>query len=343
MVKTLDADGLEANGLEPIAQDVTSLGGYAYRIIRQQSQAIFKLRSPVLKDTDIEDLHQMRVGTRRLQAALSLFTDVIKLEADHPKSSAKSGEMLVKSVKPLTRALGRVRDLDVMEQWLSNEIAALSKQERKKERKTVKALLKKMKKRRKTQFSKMEKALTGKNYKKLKKRCKQWLKQPYFSAVAQQSASSSAVSIVVVPLVNLLQHPGWKVATCQQGQRQTPIENITLDQLNQQLETNSEQLHGLRKQIKQTRYQTEFFRSIYDINYAAQVRELRSLQKVLGEVQDQLVIAEFLTTELGEAWAEQLPTINQAFQSSRLALWQQWQPLQTKYLKLQAEAEKASA
>lgn len=352
MVKTIDptddptnlgtAD-LDTDESKPIAQDATRLGGYAYQIIRQQSQAVFKLRSPVLDDTDIENLHQMRIGTRRLRSALLLFADVVKADAlkagSSDTGSSSSLETLTEPVKQLTKALGKVRDVDVMQQWLADAIAAPSK----KEKKTIKALLKKLKKRRKKQFSKLEKALTSKAYKKLKKRCKRWLKQPSFGPAAQQSAASSAVETLITPLVELLQHPGWKVATSQRGQQRVPIKRITLDQLNQQLETDSDSLHDLRKQIKQTRYQTEFFRGIYGINYAAQIRELRSLQKVLGQLQDQLVIADFLTNELGKDWAQQLPTVDQAFQSSRLALWHQWQPLQAKYLKLQAEANTAVA
>ncbi|MGD1867119.1 MAG: CHAD domain-containing protein, partial [Phormidesmis sp.] len=106
----------------------------------------------------------------------------------------------------------------------------------------------------------------------------------------------------------------------------------------------SQQLHDLRKQIKQTRYQTEFFRSLYGITYAAQIRELRTLQKVLGELQDQLIISEFLTAELGDSWTEKLPTLYQSFQDSRLTLWKKWQPLQAKYLKLGSQlGEKVAA
>ncbi|MEL6854214.1 MAG: CHAD domain-containing protein, partial [Cyanobacteria bacterium J06607_13] len=54
---------------EQIAKDATLLGGYAYQIIRQQSKQVFKLRSQVLADTDPENLHQMRIGTRKLAAA----------------------------------------------------------------------------------------------------------------------------------------------------------------------------------------------------------------------------------------------------------------------------------
>ncbi len=117
------------------------------------------------------------------------------------------------------------------------------------------------------------------------------------------------------------------------------LKSISLARLNQQLDQCGEQLHDLRKQIKTIRYQTEFFRSLYGIHYAAQIRELRTLQGILGQLRDQLVVSEFLAKELGLEWSEKLPTVYEAFQSSRLELWQQWQPLQEKYLGLHERLE----
>ncbi len=329
--QNLQEQAIEESTSKLLADDATRLGGYAYQIIRQQSKAVFKLRSQVIADTDIENLHQMRIGTRRLRAALLLFSDV--LEPDQA-SDSKGITDLSKPVKQLTKALGKVRDIDVMQAWLGDQQAISGL--RKKEKKTIESLLKKLKKRRKKQFSKMEDTLTSRDYKQLAKKCKKWLKQPSFGSAAQQPATTGAVRKIVEPLTALLQHPGWGIATRKQGKARVPTKSITLDQLNQQLETDGELLHDLRKQIKQTRYQTEFFRGLYGITYAAQIREFRKLQKVLGQVQDQLVISEFLTDEIGKDWTEKLPTIYQAFQDSRLALWQQWQPLQAKYLKLAA-------
>ena len=135
-----------------------------------------------------------------------------------------------------------------------------------------------------------------------------------------------------------MEHPGWLVVTCQQASKKdtriVPVAKITLAKLNQQLAEEGEQLHDLRKQVKRVRYQAEFFRGIYGTAYAAQIREFRDMQKILGELQDQIVISQFLADELGSDWAKQLPTIEATFQDSRLELWQQWQPYQRKYLEL---------
>ncbi len=58
---------------------------------------------------DIEALHDMRVGSRRLRAALSVFAKVF------PKSDY---QMLDKQIGDITDALGAVRDLDVQLDYL---------------------------------------------------------------------------------------------------------------------------------------------------------------------------------------------------------------------------------
>ncbi|PZO13932.1 MAG: hypothetical protein DCF25_15410 [Leptolyngbya foveolarum] len=320
-----------------IAQNEAVLGGYAYQIIRQQSKRIFKLRSPVIADTDPENLHQMRVGTRRLRSALDLFSDVVVIG-----SGSKGFAKASKSVKRLTKTLGKVRDLDVMQQWfeqiLTSEASAadaiiLNKEEKK----TIQKLLKKIEESRKKQFAKLEETLEGSGYQKLVRQFKRWVKRPKFSSTAEQSAQDAAVQGIIQPIIELIQHPGWLLATQQQNDQTLPVKDITLDLINQQLAEDGEQLHELRKQIKQIRYQTEFFRGLYDITYAAQVREFRTLQQLLGQLQDQIVVSDFLTNEIGEKWANKLPSIYQSFQDSRVALWQQWQPYQQKYLKLRSK------
>lgn len=332
-----------------IAENRALIGGYAYQTIRKQSKQVFKLRSSVLSDTDLENLHQMRIATRRLRSALLLFSDAVELEGATPTQ-------LSRSVAKLTKALGKVRDIDVMQQWFRQMLEAASDSKNdetegaiatsdhafsKKETKVIQSLLKALKKRRKKQFSRMESALKSAAYKKLVKQCKGWVKQPKFSQAARQAAASSAIERIVEPLAQLLHHPGWQIATepatkTDEGNtsQQQILRQLSLDQLNRQLDQHGQQLHDLRKQIKGVRYQTEFFRSLYGIHYAAQIRELRSLQSVLGQIQDQLVLSEFLDHELGPNWASKLPTLDDAFQSSRLELWKQWQPLQEKYLRL---------
>jgi len=347
-----------------IAQDQAVIGGYGYQIIRQQSQRIAALKSSVLADKDPDNLHKMRIATRRLTAAVLIFSDTLsirleknkerkgkenkikKRECKERKCKERSAEKTANSVRELTQALGGVRDMDVMKQWLEGVLEKNKKDDgfSKKEKKVIQTLLKTIKKRRKKRVVKLEGALQGDRTKKLLNQFKKWAKQPSFTKAAQAPSAAAAASKIVAPIANLLQHPAWLMASHSTGQKArngacnhlVPISDLTLAQLNQELEQNGEQLHDLRKQIKLVRYQAEFFRGLFGIAYTAQVREFRKLQTILGGLQDQIVISQFLTAELGKSWAEKLPTIAADFQSSRLAMWKQWQPYQQKYLNLRS-------
>ena len=60
--------------------------------------------SGTLEGTDIEELHDMRVATRRMRAALRIFDGYLDPQDVRP---------LLKGLRRTGRALGTVRDLDV--------------------------------------------------------------------------------------------------------------------------------------------------------------------------------------------------------------------------------------
>jgi CHAD domain-containing protein len=74
-----------------------------------------------LEGKDIEGVHDMRVGSRRLRAALEIFRDAF------PRRQLKP---MLRDVKRLADALGEVRDLDVMLDRLQADIAGRSPSQR---------------------------------------------------------------------------------------------------------------------------------------------------------------------------------------------------------------------
>ena len=94
-----------------------TLGELAFATIRRQVVAITAHEPGTRLGEDPEELHDMRVATRRLRAALDLFVEVLPARARH----------LHAEVGWLASVLGEVRDLDVqlgrlgeMEQLVSN-------------------------------------------------------------------------------------------------------------------------------------------------------------------------------------------------------------------------------
>ena len=80
-------------------------GAAAAKIITVRAQELADHSSGVLDMGDIERVHDMRVATRRLRAALEVFAKCF------PKKAHKAA---LRSVKELADALGERRDRDVM-------------------------------------------------------------------------------------------------------------------------------------------------------------------------------------------------------------------------------------
>jgi CHAD domain-containing protein len=76
----------------------------AARTIEVRAQEVFEFAEGVFDTSDIERVHDMRVATRRLRAALEVFADCF------PKQDLKRA---LRDVKRLADALGARRDPDV--------------------------------------------------------------------------------------------------------------------------------------------------------------------------------------------------------------------------------------
>jgi CHAD domain-containing protein len=76
----------------------------AARVVRVRADEVFDQAEGVLDLDDVEPVHDMRVATRRLRAALEVFDTCFP-----PKRHRKA----LKRVKALARALGERRDRDV--------------------------------------------------------------------------------------------------------------------------------------------------------------------------------------------------------------------------------------
>ncbi|MDJ0571712.1 MAG: CHAD domain-containing protein [Pleurocapsa sp. MO_192.B19] len=81
-----------------------TLGEWANMAISKHTRKIFKYEAGVLEDKDPEDLHQMRVGMRRLRSAIASFAVALDL----PKTVNE------KNIAKIGRSLGTLRDLDVL-------------------------------------------------------------------------------------------------------------------------------------------------------------------------------------------------------------------------------------
>jgi CHAD domain-containing protein len=96
-------------------------GAVAAKTIAVRTEEVFARHEQVLAVEDIEALHDMRVATRRLRAALEVF------EPCFPRHAYRR---VLRDVKRLADALGKRRDRDVQIAWLERYAAARRGEER---------------------------------------------------------------------------------------------------------------------------------------------------------------------------------------------------------------------
>lgn len=83
----------------------TSFRDYGVSILKERLEKMLSYREAMLRGDDVETLHDMRVASRRLRAALTVFA---------PAFQSEDFRLLEAEVKNVTTALGEARDLDVM-------------------------------------------------------------------------------------------------------------------------------------------------------------------------------------------------------------------------------------
>lgn len=93
----------------------------ACRYLRQQLDALIKQVPGIRANTDIEPVHQARVASRRIRAALGMFGDGF---------DAKQVDQWRKRTRKLTQGLGAARDLDVQIEFLDAFLAGLDAKDR---------------------------------------------------------------------------------------------------------------------------------------------------------------------------------------------------------------------
>jgi len=297
-----------------------SLGKVAYQAVRQHFKKATKYEKGVLADQDPENLHQMRVGMRRLRTAIDVFEPAVDLPvaAQRPQ------------ITKIAKQLGKVRDLDVLQVWFQHYLSIANPGIEESEQ--IQHIQVRLQKRRQKKFAQLPKLFKSKSYCQFVSAYKDWLDQPQFNTVAAMPILDVVPDLLLPLLSQLFLHPGWLVATEIIEGQIYPVVGVTMESLELIFATQGADLHDLRKQMKRVRYQTEFFIPFFGKSYQTQTQGFRSLQELLGLFQDQAVLNEFLISELGAAWLQKLPSLAQLLQEERFRNWQQWQTLQRQYL-----------
>jgi CHAD domain-containing protein len=310
----------------PDSDRAKTLGDWSYLAIAKHFRKTIRHESGVLADKDPEELHQMRVGMRRLRSAIHGFAPALLL----PKGASE------KQVGEIAKVLGNLRDIDVLFDLLKNTYRPLLPT---REQDSLDSALEVLARKRKQAFYKVEMVLDDRDYQKLKKDFKNWLDKPIYREIAAISLSEVLPDLLLPQVSNLLLHPGWLVGIKLEEGEIIFSEERSQAEVEKILDDRGKILHELRKEAKRSRYNMELFARFYGDVYHNYVTEVKQIQTIVGEIQDCFVLANFLGDVFESDLKNKLPTMAKKFAEIRYQKWQDWTKLQRQFLRSETKQE----
>ena len=269
--------GLLAAGLHPTPPDLGPLEvtpddgavDRAYAVLRRRFGELLVNEGGTALGEDAEALHQMRVSTRRLRAALRVFDGAVP-----PALLAARDEL-----RWFAQALGAVRDLDVQ----LARLATLQQASAWDDANALAPLVRQFERERAEARAALMEAFNSNRYARL--------------------VESMRQQLVEGPVLDTLHEPSREAGRRIIGQRYRRFRRAA--RLLRKRSPHAE-YHALRIRGKRLRYSLEFFVDLYGREGSLALASLRALQDLLGELQDLATTDERLRRLVG-THAEELP------------------------------------
>jgi len=251
-------------GAKPCLARGMPLGEAVARILRQCMAQIEGNEAAVIAGDDPEGVHQMRIGVRRLRAALQAFRPVIAPNVQ---------DILEPELRWLQKQLGPARDWDVFVTETLPPIVAHLPGEHGFETLSAQAEAARVK-----AYETARTALAAARYTGLVLRLDLWLEEGSFIARPEAGAAGGTEGLASRPVEDF----AAKVLSKRHKKlRKLGRQHHAFDEA---------ELHGLRIQTKKTRYALEFFRSLYPNKPVKRyLKALVGVQDALGAFNDAAV------------------------------------------------------
>ena len=222
---------------------------------------------------EIEELHDMRVATRRMRAAFDIFT---------PAFSPKVMKHYLNGLRDIGRALGQVRDMDVILENARIYQEKLEVQARPGLDELLAAWKRVIEKKRR----KLVKHLQSEAYQHFKQEFNQFLQTPKDDK--DRSSPGDGITSTVRDIVPVLVYSRYAAVRAYE----TVITTASVNQL-----------HALRIEFKKFRYTLEHFKEILGDSANKSINELKKYQDHLGELHDADVACQLVRNFLKD-WDE---------------------------------------
>ena len=270
--------GLYASGLNPDGSDELgptdvdpsmSVGEVAFAVLRRQFAEMRNHEPGTRLGEDPEELHDMRVPTRRMRAAMKVFEDALPERA----------RWLREELRWVAHALGDVRDLDVQVE----RFEAWKEEADEESAEFLDRILKITEKQRAEARKDMLEVLDSERYERLESSFAKMLRRGPGAEreLARMDGQAREPITSVAPALVSSRYRKWRKAAKRLDETSSP-----------------EAFHDVRKKGKRLRYTLEFVSEVYGKPVQKLVKPLKKLQDDLGDHQDAIVTAGYLR-ELG--------------------------------------------
>jgi CHAD domain-containing protein len=222
---------------------------------------------------DIEELHDMRVATRRMRSAFDIFG---------PAFTPKMVKRYQKGLRSLGRALGQVRDMDViLEKGLLYQ-----RKLKEQDQAGMEPLMIAWKQTIDSERVKLIKHLQSEKYKDFKQDFNKFLQVP----ISGKDTSNSGNEVIsrVRDIVPILIYSRYAAV----NGYETILPTASINQL-----------HALRIEFKKFRYTLEYFKEILNESVTRTINEIKQYQDHLGELHDADVACQLVRGFL-KGWEE---------------------------------------
>jgi CHAD domain-containing protein len=224
-----------------------------------QWDELLRLRRVVMKTSNLDDIHDLRVASRRVRAAVELF---------YPLTPKESAAELRKNIRKLTRILGGLRNID--------EALLFFRARTKTDISTDKKLIHSLSGMRAGELKRIEKALKAFDH------------HHFDRKIREMVAGLNETSITERNSISILAY--FSEASIRQY---LPIHQLLAGSTSPEQCTSR---HALRIAIKKWRYFFEIIAQVLDRDYTHILEQLKEYQSLLGRMNDITVFEALLHT-----------------------------------------------
>ena len=179
----------------PVSQPISN-GAHGHALLQAHCKRMVALQGPVLRDSDAEPLHQLRVTMRKLRASLAQFGPCLELP------EAVNDRRLARTVQ----RLGVARDLDVLRDRLDGVLLPQLPQP---EQQRLKPVRRQLARERRLAGEQLASVLKSSRHLELIAQLQAWLKQPSYTALGEEPLLQWIAEWTVPASTDLMLHPGW--------------------------------------------------------------------------------------------------------------------------------------